>query len=78
MAGSIKFNSAGFRAILTGGGTKSAVQSAAAQIAARGDGLEVKTRVGGYGGGRQIAFVRTTARTLAEAEAQREALESAL
>lgn len=76
MADSIKFNSAGFRAILLGGGTKSAVQSAAQQVAARGHGLEVRSRAGSYGGGRQIAFVRTTATTPAEAEIQRETLES--
>ena len=74
----IKFNSGGFRAILMSGGTRAAVSSAASSIAAA-SGFAAKVRVvpGGFGGGRIVGFVATQAKTPAEAEAQRQALESA-
>lgn len=74
----IKFDSKAFRAILVGGGTQSAVASAAQSISASAGGLHISTRIGGYGGGRAIAYVQTTAKTAAKANAQREALESAV
>lgn len=73
----IKFNSKAFRAILVGGGTQAAVASATQQISASAGGLHVSMRIGKYGGGRAIAYVQTTAKTAAKANAQREALEAA-
>ena len=39
---------------------------------------KVRQMVGGYGGGRQVAFVVTKPKTAKESEQQREALESAV
>lgn len=78
MAGNtIKFNSRAFRRILTGGGTMRAVSDAAYRMASRATGTVVRTRIGGYGGGRAIAYVVTQPKTPEDAERQREALESA-
>lgn len=75
----IKFISAGFHAILNSGGTRRAVNDAAYRIAAgAGHGTRVRQMQGGFGGGRPIAVVATHARTPEEAEAAREALESAV
>lgn len=79
MGNTIKFNSSAFRTILTGAGTRAAVNGAAGRIhAAAGFGPRVSTIIGGYGGGRVVAFVTTKARTPEEAEKQRERLESAV
>ena len=73
----IKFNSSAFRRILTGGGTMRAVTNAAYRMSSRAGGTVVRSRIGGYGGGRAIAYVVTQPKTPEQAEAQREALESA-
>ena len=74
----IKFNSRGFRSILMGPGTRSAVNAAAYRMRSHaGKGIVVRSMVGGYGGGRAIAFVTTQAKTAEDAERQRESLESA-
>lgn len=74
----IKFKSRGFRQILVGGGTLKAVSGAAYSIRSKVPGAAVRTKVGGYGGGRVIAFVVTKPKTAEEAESQREALEAAV
>lgn len=73
----IKFKSRGFRQILVGGGTKLAVASAAFRIKARVPDATVRAKIGGYGGGRAIAYVVTQPKTAEDAERQREALEAA-
>ena len=75
----IKFIDAGFHAILNSGGTSRAVNDAAYRIASKaGHGTRVRQMMGGFGGGRPIAVVATHAKTPEEAEAAREALESAV
>lgn len=75
----IKFNSAGFRAILMSGGTRAAVNDAASRmVSAAAFGPKVRIVAGGYGGGRMVGFVATKAKTPKEAEEQRKALESAV
>lgn len=74
----IKFNSAGFKAILMGSGTRTAVVSAASALSSRAHGTKLRPTIGGYGGGRHIAYVVTSAKTPEDAERQREALESAV
>jgi len=74
----IKFKSRGFRQILVGGGTLKAVSGAGYRIHSHAPGTSVRTFIGGYGGGRVIAFVVTQPKTAEEAESQREALEAAV
>ena len=78
MATKIKFLSSGFRRILTDAGTRRAVNDAAYRMSSRVTGARVRTTIGGYGGGRHIAYVVTNPKTAADAERQREALESAV
>lgn len=78
MANKIKFISSGFRRILTGAGTRRAVNDAAHRMSSGVPGSKVRQMVGGYGGGRQVAFVMTNPKTAKESEQQREALESAV
>ena len=73
----IKFKSAGFRRILVGGGTMRAATSAAYRMKARVPGTTVRAKIGGYGGGRAIAYVVTQPKDARDAEQQREALEAA-
>lgn len=74
----IKFIDRGFHAILNSGGARRVVSDAAYRIAAKaGHGTRVRQMQGGFGGGRPIAVVATHAKTPAEADAAREALESA-
>lgn len=74
----IKFLNSGFHRILNSAGTRRAVNDAAYRIAAKsGHGTRVRQMQGGFGGGRPIAVVATHAKTPDEAEAAREALESA-
>lgn len=55
----IIFKSDGFRTILTGNGTRRAVEAAAMTVKQRaGAGFRYSLRIGGFGGGRWIAFVR--------------------
>lgn len=74
----IKFKSAGFRRILVGGGTMRAVTSAAYRIRSQVPNAVVRAKIGGYGGGRAIAYVATQPRSAKDAEQQREALEAAI
>lgn len=75
----IKFNSKAFHMILASSGTRSVVNATAGRIRhAAGFDAYVRTMYGGYGGGRVVAFVGTTAKTPEEAELQREQLESAV
>ena len=74
----IKFLNSGFHRILNSAGTRRAVNDAAYRIAAKaGHGTRVRQMQGDFGGGRPIAVVATHAKTPEEAEAAREALESA-
>ena len=73
----IKFNSAAFRAILVGSGTRSLVQGVTNGIASGVPGCRSSVITGGYGGGRVVGFVSTNARNIAVLTLQREALESA-
>lgn len=77
-ANRIKFNSHAFTRILTGNGTKKAVDDAAYRMRAHAPGTVVRSRVGGYGGGRAIAYVVTQPKTPEQAATQRESLESAV
>lgn len=74
----IKFNSAGFRSILVGGGVRSMVSETAQRMASSA-GFDPRTHtiIGSYGGGRAVAFVATKAKTPKDAEKQRRQLESA-
>ena len=74
----IKFNSTGFKAILMGPGTRIAVMIAASDLSSRAPGTKLRPTIGGFGGGRHIAYVSTSAKTPEDAERQREALESAV
>lgn len=74
----IKFLDSGFHRILNSAGSRRVVNDAAYRIAARaGHGTRVRQMQGGFGGGRPIAVVATHAKTPEEADAAREALESA-
>ena len=77
MANRIKFNSAAFRAILTGGGVRGLVSETARSISGRAPGTRAQTIIGGFGGGRAVGFVSTQARSATELNQQREALEAA-
>lgn len=75
----IKFNSQAFRAILVGGGTRAAVNGVAGRFHSALDGrAKVQTIIGNYGGGRVVAFVRTTPHTPEESVELRERLEGAV
>lgn len=80
----IVFNSPGFKAILNTDGAHKVVQDAAESIAEKansnygGDGFAVTTKVGGYGGGRWIAFVSSTDKDSLKAESEDSALTRAL
>lgn len=74
----IKFNSRAFRQILVGPGVASVVNREAHRMASRaGEGITAHGIVGGFGGGRAVAFATTTAKTPEQAADQRERLESA-
>lgn len=74
----IRFSSQAFRAILVGGGTRSAVGDVAGRFYNALDGnAKVRTIIGNYGGGRVVAFVTTDAKTPEQAELLRERLEAA-
>jgi len=82
----IEFNSAGFREILLSDGVKTLVEETANGIRDRananntrgGEGFESHSMVGGYGGGRWVAFVSTTDRDSMIAEAEDKALSRAV
>lgn len=86
MATRIEFLSEGFRQILLSEGCKNVVQQTAQEITDKangnntrgGDGFEATTKVGGYGGGRWIAFVSASDKKASEAEAEDKALTRAL
>jgi len=73
----IKFNSAAFRAILVGEGTRACVESVTSGIAAGVPNARTNTIIGGFGGGRAVGFVSTTAKDEQQLNEQREALEAA-
>lgn len=73
----IRFNSKAFARILKGGGTMRVVSDAAYRMRSHAPGTVVRTRIGGYGGGRAIAYVVTMPKTPEQAVSQREALEAA-
>lgn len=77
MATKIKFRSEGFRAILCGGGVRSAVYATANGIAKSVPGAKVRVIIGGFGGGRWVGFVSTRPKTDEDAVIQRELLEAA-
>ena len=80
----IVFNSAGFKALLNTEETHKLVEVLAQDIADKansnygGDGFEVTTKVGGYGGGRWIGFVTATDKDSLKAESEDSALTRAL
>lgn len=82
----IKFNSDGFKQILTGSGVQSVVQSATEKIQAKAnanitgtsEGLSAHVWQGNYGGGRWIGSVSTTDTESQRAEAEDKALSKAV
>ena len=86
MAGRITFISKGFKRILCSDGVKEAVTNAAQIIQSTananntrgGKGCECESKMGGYGGGRWMAFVSTTDYKSRVAEAEDKALSRAV
>ena len=86
MGARIVFNSNGFRQLLLSDGVRELVQSTAEEICDKangnntrgGEGFVVRTQVGGYGGGRYIAFVSSTDKNSLIAESEDKALTGAL
>ena len=80
----IVFNSAGFKALLNTDGVHQLVEVVSQDIADQansnygGDGFQVTTKVGGYGGGRWIGFVTATDKDSLKAESEDSALTRAL
>lgn len=80
----IVWNSAGFKALLTSDGTHKLVEVLSQDIADKansnygGDGFQVTTKIGGYGGGRWIGFVTATDKDSLKAESEDSALTRAL
>lgn len=82
----IKFNSDGFKQILTGSGVQSVVQSATdniqskanANINGTSEGFSARVWQGNYGGGRWIGSVSTTDTESQRAEAEDKALSKAV
>lgn len=82
----LKFNSDGFKEILTGSGVQSVVQSAAeniqskanANISGESEGFAASVWQGNYGGGRWIGSVSTTDAESQRAEAEDKALSKAV
>ena len=73
----IKFNSAAFRAILTGSGMRGEVYSVGGRLTSHAPGTSLRVIVGGFGGGRMVGFVTTNADDPVSLTIQREALEAA-
>lgn len=86
MGARIVFNSDGFRQLLLSDGVRELVQSTAEEICDKangnntrgGEGFTVRSQVGGYGGGRYIAFVSSTDKNSFIAESEDKALTGAL
>lgn len=86
MGARIVFNSDGFRQLLLSDGVRELVQSTAEEICDKangnntrgGEGFVVRTQVGGYGGGRYVAFVSSTDKNSFIAESEDKALTGAL
>jgi len=80
----IEFISPGFKAILNTEEIHNVVEEVAQHIADNansnygGDGFKATTKVGGYGGGRWIAFVGSTDEDSLKAESEESALTRAL
>lgn len=87
---SLRFNSDGFREILTGAGVQSAVSEATQKIQAQAnanaageldensEGFSAKMWLGGFGGGRWVGSVSTTDHSTMVAEAENKALSRAV
>lgn len=86
MGARIVFNSDGFRQLLLSDGVRDLVQNTAEEICDKangnntrgGEGFVVRTQVGGYGGGRYVAFVSSTDKNSFIAESEDKALTGAL
>ena len=86
MGARIVFNSDGFRQLLLSDGVRELVQNTAEEICDKangnntrgGEGFVVRTQVGGYGGGRYVAFVSSTDKNSFIAESEDKALTGAL
>jgi hypothetical protein len=75
----IDFISEGFRAILTSGEVRGLVSSTAQDIASRaGEGFEVDTILGNYGGGRWISVVSARTREANAEQSENHVLNNAL
>lgn len=80
----LKFDSAGFRALLLSDGVKDLVTDKTTEIAQRananagGDGFGTSIEVGGYGGGRWVGFVHSTDAEAYKAEAEDKVLTRAV
>jgi hypothetical protein len=80
----IQFDSAGFKALLESDGVCDLVTDTAEDIAQRAnangntDGFATSVMRGGYGGGRWIAFAKSTTAEATKAEAEEKALTRAL
>lgn len=82
----IEYISAGFKAILESDGVKELVEDQAKAIADRangnndrgGSGFVASSKLGGYGGGRWVAFVSTTDKSSMLAESEDKALTRAI
>lgn len=82
----IEFISAGFKAVLESDGVKELVEDQAKAIADRangnndrgGTGFVTSTKLGGYGGGRWVAFVSTSDKSSMLAESEDKALTRAI
>lgn len=80
----ITWNSPGFKALLNTEGIHQLVEVVSQDIADKansnygGDGFQVTTKVGGYGGGRWIGFVTATDEDSMKAESEDSALTRAL
>lgn len=75
----LKLNSKGFTELLTGEEVKSLVEKHAETIAGRcGDGYEMRSFRGGFGGGRRVATVRPVTYAAIKDEAENKTLEKAV
>lgn len=81
---SIVFNSPGFKELLNTDEIHKVVEEVSHHIADQansnygGDGFQVTTQIGGYGGGRWIGFVTATDKDSLKAESEESALTRAL
>lgn len=75
----IELDHAGFTALLCGGEVAGFVNQTAQQVASRaGEGFEVNSYIGGYGGGRAVATIHAKTPEARLAEAEHKALSKAV